>query len=191
MLEAAATKWNFQHFKPGLVGGHCIGVDPYYLTWKANKLGYHARVINSGRYVNDSMGFYVGKQTVKRLLAKGINPLEANVLVMGLTFKENVADIRNTKVIDVVRELESFNVKVDVLDPKADADEVRQEYDLELVDAPRNEGYHAVIAAVNHAEYAAFEAKDFQRLLKGGQGTVIDVKGVFRGKTGDLDYWSL
>ena len=118
VLEAAATKWNFQHFKPGLVGGHCIGVDPYYLTWKANKLGYHARVINSGRYVNDSMGFYVGKQTVKRLLARGINPLEAKVLVMGLTFKEDVADIRNTKVIDVVRELESFNVKVDVLDPQ-------------------------------------------------------------------------
>ena len=191
VLEAAATKWNFQHFKPGLVGGHCIGVDPYYLTWKANKLGYHARVINSGRYVNDSMGFYVGKQTVKRLLAKGINPLEANVLVMGLTFKENVADIRNTKVIDVVRELESFNVKVDVLDPKADADEVRQEYDLELVDAPRNEGYDAVVVAVNHDDFTHFTHGEFARLLKNGQGTVVDVKGVFRGKTGDLDYWSL
>jgi UDP-N-acetyl-D-galactosamine dehydrogenase len=191
VLEAAATKWNFQHFKPGLVGGHCIGVDPYYLTWKANKLGYHARVINSGRYVNDSMGFYVGKQTVKRLLAKGINPLEANVLVMGLTFKENVSDIRNTKVIDVVRELESFNVKVDVLDPKADSAEVRRVYDLEMVDAPRKEGYDAVVVAVNHDEFENFNQGDFAQLLKNAQGTVIDVKGVFRGKTGDLDYWSL
>ena len=191
VLEAAATKWNFQHFKPGLVGGHCIGVDPYYLTWKANKLGYHARVINSGRYVNDSMGFYVGKQTVKRLLAKGINPLEANVLVMGLTFKENVTDIRNTKVIDVVRELESFNVKVDVLDPNADAAEVLQEYDLELVDAPCSTGYDAVVLAVNPNDFANFTSQDFSRLFKHDQGTVIDVKGVYRDKTGDHDYWSL
>ena len=110
---------------------------------------------------------------------------------MGLTFKENVADIRNTKVIDVVRELESFNVKVDVLDPKADADEVRQEYDLELVDAPRNEGYDAVVMTVNHDDFTHFTHDEFARLLKNGQGTVIDVKGVFRGKTGDLDYWSL
>ena len=125
VLEAAGTKWNFLKFQPGLVGGHCIGIDPYYLTWKANKLGYHARVINSGRYINDSMGFYVGKQTVKRLLARDINPLEAKVLVMGLTFKEDVADIRNTKVIDVIRELQSFNVKVDIVDPQANAEEVR------------------------------------------------------------------
>ena len=110
---------------------------------------------------------------------------------MGLTFKENVADIRNTKVIDVVRELESFNVKVDVLDPKADADEVRQDYDLELVDAPRNEGYDAVVVAVNHDDFTHFTHGEFARLLKNGQGTIIDVKGVFRGKTGDLDYWSL
>ena len=111
VLEAAGTKWNFLKFQPGLVGGHCIGIDPYYLTWKSNKLGYHAKVITSGRYVNDSMGFYVGKQTVKRPW-RGTSTLEARVLVMGLTFKENVADIRNTKVIDVIRELESFNVNV-------------------------------------------------------------------------------
>ena len=191
VLEAAGTKWNFLKFQPGLVGGHCIGIDPYYLTWKANKLGYHARVINSGRYINDSMGFYVGKQTVKRLLARDINPLDAKVLVMGLTFKEDVADIRNTKVIDVIRELVSFKVKVDIVDPQANADEVKKEYDLDLIPEAQQDGYHAIIAAVNHAEYTSFEAKDFQRLLKGGQGTVIDVKGVFRGKTGDLDYWSL
>ena len=172
-------------------GGHCIGIDPYYLTWKSNKLGYHARVINSGRYVNDSMGFYVGKQTVKRLLARDINPLEARVLVMGLTFKENVADIRNTKVIDVIRELESFNVNVDIVDPQASPEEVKKEFDLELKAQADAGAYHAVIAAVNHEEYAAFDAARFSQLLKDGQGTVIDVKGVFRGKTGDLDYWSL
>jgi UDP-N-acetyl-D-galactosamine dehydrogenase len=191
VLEAAGTKWNFLKFQPGLVGGHCIGIDPYYLTWKSNKLGYHARVINSGRYVNDSMGFYVGKQTVKRLLAHDINPLEARVLVLGLTFKENVADIRNTKVIDVIRELESFNVDIDIVDPHASAEEVKEEYDLDLKAAPEQGAYHAVIAAVNHEEYAGYDAEDFRGLLKGGHGTVVDVKGVFRGRTGDLDYWSL
>jgi UDP-N-acetyl-D-galactosamine dehydrogenase len=191
VLEAAGTKWNFLKFQPGLVGGHCIGIDPYYLTWKANKLGYHAKVINSGRYINDSMGFYVGKQTVKRLLARNINPLDAKVLVMGLTFKEDVADIRNTKVIDVIRELQSFNVNVDIVDPQASAEEVKVEYDLDMISEAQQGGYHAIIAAVNHAEYASFKANDFRRLLKGGHGTVIDVKGVFRGKTGDLDYWSL
>ncbi len=191
VLEAAGTKWNFLKFQPGLVGGHCIGIDPYYLTWKSNKLGYHARVINSGRYVNDSMGFYVGKQTVKRLLAHDINPLEARVLVMGLTFKENVADIRNTKVIDVITELQSFNVKIDLVDPYANPEEVKHEYDLDLCEAPEQGAYHAVIMAVNHSEYMAMGADDFKALLHGGQGTVVDVKGVFRGKTGDLDYWSL
>ncbi len=191
VLEAAGTKWNFLKFQPGLVGGHCIGIDPYYLTWKSNKLGYHARVINSGRYVNDSMGFYVGKQTVKRLLARDINPLQARVLVMGLTFKENVADIRNTKVIDVIRELESFNVNVDIVDPQASPDEVRQEYDLSLSERAESGAYDAIIAAVNHDEYAAFNEGDFKSLLRDGNGTVIDVKGIFRGRTGDLDYWSL
>ena len=191
VLEAAGTKWNFLKFQPGLVGGHCIGIDPYYLTWKSNKLGYHAKVINSGRYVNDSMGFYVGKQTVKRLLARDINPLEARVLVMGLTFKENVADIRNTKVIDVIRELESFNVKVDIVDPYASPEEVHEEYELTLKDKAESGAYDAVIAAVNHEDYVNFEEAEFRGLLKGGEGTVIDVKGVFRGKTGTLDYWSL
>ena len=191
VLEAAGTKWNFLKFQPGLVGGHCIGIDPYYLTWKSNKLGYHAKVINSGRYVNDSMGFYVGKQTVKRLLARDINPLEARVLVMGLTFKENVADIRNTKVIDVIRELESFNVQVDLVDPQASAEEVKEEYELTLREAPEAGAYDAIIAAVNHDEYTSFTESDFRHLLRQGEGTVVDVKGVFRGKTGDLDYWSL
>ena len=182
VLEAAGTKWNFLKFQPGLVGGHCIGIDPYYLTWKSNKLGYHAKVINSGRYVNDSMGFYVGKQTVKRLLARDINPLEARVLVMGLTFKENVADIRNTKVIDVIRELESFNVKVDIVDPYASPEEVHEEYELTLKDKAESGAYDAVIVAVNHEDYVNFEEAEFRGLLKGGEGTVIDVKGVFRAR---------
>lgn len=191
VLEAAGTKWNFLPFKPGLVGGHCIGIDPYYLTWKSNKLGYHAKVINSARYVNDSMGFYVGKQTVKRMLDRGVNPLNSRVLVMGLTFKENVEDIRNTKVIDVIRELESFNVTVDVVDPYASNKEAKAEYDIDLCDAPLENAYSAVIVAVNHDEYASLSEADFKRFLVSGEGVFVDVKGIFRGLISDLEYWSL
>ena len=132
VLEAAGTKWNFLNFKPGLVGGHCIGVDPYYLTHKAEKLGYHAQIINSGRFVNDSMGGYVAKQTVKKIIAAGKNIQTARVLVMGATFKENVSDIRNSKVVDTVRELQSFGVEVDVIDPHASPEEVKAEYNYNL-----------------------------------------------------------
>jgi len=191
VLEAAGTKWNFLRFSPGLVGGHCIGIDPYYLTWKSNKLGYHARVINSGRYVNDSMGFYVGKQTVKRLLERGRNPLDARVLVMGLTFKEDVADIRNTKVVDVIRELESYNVAVDVIDPMAEATEVHHEYGIVLRAQPLAGGYDAVVVAVGHAAYRDLGEADFRALLKGRDGVVVDVKGTYRGRLGTLGYWSL
>src|SRR6187455_3585147 len=124
VLEAAGTKWNFLKFQPGLVGGHCIGVDPYYLTYKAQELGYHAQVINSGRYVNDSMGFYVAKQTVKKIIAVGKDVSKAKALVMGATFKENVDDIRNSKVSDVVNEFKSYGVSVDVIDPRADSHEL-------------------------------------------------------------------
>ncbi|HHZ94882.1 MAG TPA: nucleotide sugar dehydrogenase, partial [Flavobacteriales bacterium] len=191
VLEAAGTKWNFLPFKPGLVGGHCIGIDPYYLTWKSSKLGYHAKVINSARYINDSMGFYVGKQTVKKILSRGVNALGARVLVMGLTFKENVEDIRNTKVVDVISELESFNVNVDVVDPMAKAYEVKEEYGIDLVAEPEMGVYHAVIVAVNHTEYAALTESDFCNLLEGGDGVLVDLKGIFRDKIEKLDYWSL
>lgn len=191
VLEAAGTKWNFLPFKPGLVGGHCIGIDPYYLTWKSNKLGYHAKVINSARYVNDSMGFYVGKQTVKKILARGVSALSARVLVMGITFKENVEDIRNTKVIDVIRELESFNVSVDVVDPHAKASEVKSEYGITLLEHPEKNVYNAVIVAVNHSEYASMKEEDFAQKMHGGEGVFVDVKGIFRNKIKDLDYWSL
>jgi UDP-N-acetyl-D-glucosamine/UDP-N-acetyl-D-galactosamine dehydrogenase len=191
VLEAAGTKWNFLPFKPGLVGGHCIGIDPYYLTWKSSKLGYHAKVINSARYINDSMGFYVGKQTVKKILARGVNALGSRVLVMGLTFKENVEDIRNTKVIDVIRELESFNVKVDVVDPLAQPEEVLNEYGIELCKKPETGVYHAVIVAVNHNEYASLSEEDLSKFMDGGNGVLIDLKGIFRNRIKNLDYWSL
>jgi UDP-N-acetyl-D-galactosamine dehydrogenase len=191
VLEAAGTKWNFLPFKPGLVGGHCIGIDPYYLTWKANKLGYHAKVINSGRYVNDSMGLYVGKQTVKRMLEHGKNPLESRVLVMGLTFKEDVSDIRNTKVVDVIRELESFNVTVDVIDPHAVPEEVHHEYGIALTPEPAAGAYDAVIVAVNHAPYRAMKEADFRALMRDDQGVLVDLKGIFANQIHSMTYWSL
>lgn len=191
VLEAAGTKWNFLKFTPGLVGGHCIGVDPYYLTWRAEKLGYHAKVINSGRYVNDSMGFYAGKQVVKRLLEKGVNPLEAKVLVMGVTFKENVADIRNSKVFNVIQELRSFNVQTDVVDPFASPSQVDNEYGVQLTDAAKNGTYDAVIVAVNHAQYVALNVQDFRALFKHkDNGLLVDIKGMYRHLSDQLNYWS-
>lgn len=189
VLDAAGTKWNFLPFRPGLVGGHCIGVDPYYLTHKAKKKGYHAKIINSGRYVNDSMGFYIGKQTVKKILARGKNIMDARVLVMGATFKEDVSDIRNSKVVDVIRELESFAVKVDVIDPHASAAEVKEEYDYELTDSPSGP-YDAVIVAVNHKEYIDLPESHFEQFMPNG-GVFVDVKGIYREKITKFDYWSL
>jgi len=190
VLEAAGTKWNFLPFKPGLVGGHCIGVDPYYLTFKAEGVGYHARVINSGRYVNDSMGFYVAKQTVKRILAKGKNISGSRILLMGATFKENVSDIRNSKVCDVVKELQSYRVDVDVVDPHADSKELFHEYHFGLAENGISGKYDAVILAVNHDEYVALDERYFKGIMSEG-GLFVDVKGVFQGKIKELDYWSL
>ncbi len=190
VLEAAGTKWNFLPFRPGLVGGHCIGVDPYYLTHKAKQKGYHAKIINSGRYINDSMGFYVGKQTVKKILAQGKNIMDARVLVMGATFKEDVSDIRNSKVCDVIRELESFAVNVDVVDPHADSTELMHEYGYGLVDKP-NGPYDAIIVAVNHEPYVKMVEDDFKALMPDGKGVLVDLKGLYRDKINDLEYWSL
>ena len=191
VLEAANTKWNFLPFTPGLVGGHCIGVDPYYLTHKAKKLGYHAKVINSGRYVNDSMGFYVGKQCVKRILEQGKNVLDGRVLMMGATFKEDVSDIRNSKVIDVVKELESFSVQVDIVDPHAEINEFKHAYDHDLKREPQMGSYDAVIVAVNHKEYSSLNESYFKSLMRDDKGVIIDVKGIYRGKIKDLVYWGL
>lgn len=190
VLEAAGTKWNFLNFRPGLVGGHCIGVDPYYLTHKAKQVGYHAKIINSGRYVNDSMGFYVGKQTVKMMIKEGKSPMESKVLLLGATFKEDVSDIRNSKIVDVIRELESFSCKVDVVDPHASSHELFEEYGFKLQDKMTND-YDAIIVAVNHKEYINFSEADFKEMLKDGKGVFVDLKGIYRGKISDLTYWSL
>jgi len=175
VLEAAGTKWNFLKFSPGLVGGHCIGVDPYYLTHKAQQAGYHSKVITSGRYVNDSMGFYIGKQTVKRIIAEGKHIQDAKVLVMGVTFKEDVSDIRNSKVIDVVNELKSFQVHVDLIDPHASSEEMMHEYGVGLIEKAGSD-YDAVIVAVNHEDYKNMNESDFKALLKDGKGVLVDVK---------------
>ena len=189
VLDAAGTKWNFLNFRPGLVGGHCIGVDPYYLAHKAKQLGYHAKIIGSGRYINDSMGFYIGKQTVKKMIASGVNSKDAKVLIMGATFKENVSDIRNSKVVDVVKELESFGVEVDVVDPYADSKEVQHEYGFSLRENP-NGKYNAIIVAVNHKEYLEMDEKDFSDILEKG-GLIVDVKGIYRDDYSNFKYWSL
>ena len=190
VLEAAGTKWNFLKFFPGLVGGHCIGVDPYYLTHKAQQAGYHSKVITSGRYVNDSMGFYIGKQTAKKIIAQGKHIQDAKVLVMGATFKEDVSDIRNSKVIDVVKELKSFQVHVDVIDPHASSEDMMHEYGIGLIEKAGND-YDAIIVAVNHKEYIALNEDDLKGMLKNGQGILVDIKGMYRGKIKDLEYWSL
>jgi UDP-N-acetyl-D-galactosamine dehydrogenase len=190
VLEAAGTKWNFLKFSPGLVGGHCIGVDPYYLTHKAQQAGYHSKVITSGRYVNDSMGFYIGKQTVKKIIAQGKHIQDAKVLVMGATFKEDVSDIRNSKVIDVVNELKSFQVHVDVIDPHASSEEMIHEYGIGLVTQTGND-YDAIIVAVNHKEFISKKEDDFKQLLKDQKGVFVDVKGIFKNQFKDLEYWSL
>ena len=190
VLEAAGTKWNFLKFSPGLVGGHCIGVDPYYLTHKAQQAGYHSKVITSGRYVNDSMGAYIADQAVKKIIAQGKHIQDARVLVMGATFKEDVSDIRNSKVIDVVNELKSFLVHVDLVDPHASSDEMFHEYGIGLIEKPAND-YDAIIVAVNHQEYKSISENDFKGLLKDGKGLFVDIKGIFKNKIKDLEYWSL
>ena len=189
VLEAAGTKWNFLNFKPGLVGGHCIGVDPYYLTHKAKKLGYHARIINSGRSVNDSMGSYVGRTVAKKVIAFGTPMKEARILIMGATFKEDVSDIRNSKVVDVINELKSFSCHVEVVDPHANSKELFEEYGFDLVENIAGT-YNSVIVAVNHHEYTILDENYFTSILS-QNGLLVDLKGVFRNKINNLKYWTL
>ena len=190
VLNAAGTKWNFMKFSPGLVGGHCIGVDPYYLVHKAAELKYHTQMVASGRFVNDSMGGYIAKQTVKRILAGGKASLEnLRVLVMGVTYKENVSDIRNSKVSDIVNELVSYNIDVDVIDPKADAHEILEEYNIRIQNEPVGL-YHAVIVAVSHKEYVGLSEGDFRKLLM-PDGLLVDVRGIYRSLSKEFRYWSL
>lgn len=189
VLEAAGTKWNFLKFFPGLVGGHCIGVDPYYLTHKARELGYHSKVITSGRDVNDGMGAYIARETLKKIIAKTGEAGNAKVLVMGATFKENVSDIRNSKVADVIKELKDFGVKVEVVDPHASSKDLKHEYGFELTDNIAND-YDAVIVAVNHKDYLSLTEDYFDSITE-GKGIVVDIKGIYKGKINKLTYWSL
>lgn len=189
VLEAAGTKWNFLKFFPGLVGGHCIGVDPYYLTYKAIGMGYKPEVILAGRRVNDSMGAYVAKILVQKMIKAGKEIGKSKVLVMGSTFKEDVADIRNSKVVDVIEELKSYSLNVEVTDAYAEKEEMHEEYGIHLIDNIGND-YDAVIVAVNHKKYLNLD-EDYFKKITNGNGILMDIKGVFRGKIKDLEYWSL
>ncbi|MDW8273621.1 MAG: nucleotide sugar dehydrogenase [Chitinophagales bacterium] len=189
VLEAAGTKWNFLKFYPGLVGGHCIGVDPYYLTYKATELGYTPQVILAGRKINDGMGAYIAKKLVQLLIKKDKQIAHTQVLVMGATFKENVSDIRNSKVVDVIRELHNYSVNVEVTDPYADHEEFLHEYGIHLVKEAGN-NYDAVVVAVNHDQFCDLTEDDFKRILK-PDGIVIDVKGILRKRIKSFEYWSL
>ena len=189
VLEAAGTKWNFLKFFPGLVGGHCIGVDPYYLTYKANELGYHSKIITGGRFINDSMGAHIAKTVVKKMISEGNKINGAKVLIMGATFKENVSDIRNSKVADVVNELKSFSINVDVMDPHASSEELLHEYGYGLIDKIEGK-YNAVIVAVNHREYVHLDEAYFKSIMV-DNGVFVDVKGIYRNKINKLTYWSL
>ena len=197
VLEAAGTKWNFINMKPGLVGGHCIGVDPYYLTFKAEEIGYHPQVILAGRRINDSMGKYIAEQTVKKLIAAEKKVHGAKVMVMGITFKENVSDIRNSRVIDVVNELKDYGVSVFVVDPLASKEEVMHEYGLELVDYSKDIKADAIVLAVNHKKFVdelSVETVKKHFDLREGKGVLIDVKAVFElGEfdAGEVLYWRL
>jgi UDP-N-acetyl-D-galactosamine dehydrogenase len=189
VLEAAGTKWNFLRFYPGLVGGHCIGVDPYYLTYKSGKFGHHARIINSGRDINDGMGSYVANQGLKKLVELNKDIQSCKVLVMGITFKENVSDIRNSKVVDVIREFQSYGIDVDIVDPNASPDEVHLEYGLLMKDKLQPP-YDAIVVAVNHDEYVHLDEKYFLSLCS-GEALLMDIKGIYRDKIHKLIYWSL
>ncbi len=188
VLEAAATKWNFLKFTPGLVGGHCIGVDPYYLTYKAAELGFNSRVILSGRYINDNMGNYLSKKILQHVIAGTENVKKAKVLVLGATFKENVSDIRNSKIIDVIKTLQSYHLNVFVSDPNADSDEVYHEYGFYLTNAIDND-YDAVIVSVPHTAYQQYDDAYFCSITNPG-ALIADLKGIYKNKIHNRKYFS-
>lgn len=196
VLEAAGTKWNFLKFYPGLVGGHCIGVDPYYLVHKASELKYHPQLINAGRFINDTMGGYIAKKLVKKMISLKTPILGSNVLIMGVTFKENVADIRNSKVMDIIGELKDFGVNVDAVDPRADSMEMERMYGMGLLSSSDllagkiSKRYDAVVVAVSHDEYRTLD-EAFFRSITSSSAVLVDVKGILRNKIKELVYWSL
>ncbi len=185
VLKAAGTKWNFLPFRPGLVGGHCIGVDPYYLTHKAQSIGYNPEVILAGRRINDAMGEYVVSQLVKTMLKRKLPVNGANVLVMGLTFKENCPDVRNTKVVDILAELAEFDINVDVYDPWVNSEEAKHEYDVDLISAPKSGYYDAVIFAVAHNEFKALSAAEIKALMK-KEHVIYDLKYMLDKELADI-----
>jgi UDP-N-acetyl-D-glucosamine/UDP-N-acetyl-D-galactosamine dehydrogenase len=192
VLEAAGTKWNFLKFTPGLVGGHCIGVDPYYLVYKARQIGMEPRIINSGRSINDGMPAFVAKKLVQALIRKGKSPQNCKVLVKGITFKENIADIRNSKVADLVKELMMYSVNVHLVDPFASPNEVAHEYNLTLLDEPHKE-YDAVVVAVNHRDFSLLTPDDFKSMMNGAP-ILFDLKGMYDRHVyanSGIDYWRL
>ncbi len=193
VLAAAGTKWNFLPFTPGLVGGHCIGVDPYYLTHKAEKIGYIPQVILAGRRINDGMGKFIAQRTVKEMIRAGHTMLGSSVTVLGLTFKENCPDLRNSKVVDIIRELQDYGIKVQVHDPLADRDEARHEYGIELVPFDGLQPADAVVVAVGHREFRGLNGAGLKRLMNDAP-VLIDVKGLFDRKeimAGDIRHWRL
>ena len=179
VLEAAGSKWNFLPFRPGMVGGHCIGVDPYYLTHKAEEVGYNPQVILAGRRINDNMARYVARGVIKRMLQNGVDVPRATVGVLGVTFKENCPDIRNSKVIDLIRELQSWGVRVVVADAWADAAEVQREYGLELVSQEQVQDVDALVVAVGHQQYRDMQPQALRQLCRGKQPVLADVKALF------------
>jgi UDP-N-acetyl-D-galactosamine dehydrogenase len=178
VLEAAGTKWNFLPFRPGLVGGHCIGVDPYYLTYKAQSIGYHPEIILSGRRINDNMSSHIAEKLLRLMTEKKIQMVDANILVLGLTFKENCPDIRNTKVIDVIKELDNFHANIDIYDPWASNDEVEKEYGISLCQTLNQNHYDAVLACVGHDQIKAMSVKELKSLCK-DKHVIYDVKHIF------------
>jgi UDP-N-acetyl-D-glucosamine/UDP-N-acetyl-D-galactosamine dehydrogenase len=189
VIEAAGTKWNFMKYSPGLVGGHCIGVDPYYLTYKAQQLGYNSKVIAAGRFVNDDMPRYVSKKVVQHIIKHSKNTAEARVLVLGATFKENVSDIRNSKVADMVKDLLDYSLQVDFVDYNASKDEVKHEYGLDMANNITN-SYDAVILAVAHHDYKNFTEK-YLLSITNENALFADLKGIYRNKFSKIKYWSL
>ncbi|WP_028273552.1 nucleotide sugar dehydrogenase [Atopococcus tabaci] len=197
VLEAAGTKWNFLNFSPGLVGGHCIGVDPYYLTYKAEQMGYHSQIILSGRKINDDMGKYVVENVVKNLIKADVPVKEANVAILGFTFKENMPDTRNTRVIDIVHELEEYGIKPMIVDPQADAKEAEREYGIHFHSLEDISEMDAVVIAVGHEEFSHFTQDDFDKMFKGQKNenkVLIDLKGILNRKeyeAAGYRYWRL
>lgn len=196
VLEAAGTKWNFLNFTPGLVGGHCIGVDPYYLTFKAEQTGYHSQIILSGRKINDNMGKYVSENTIKNMIQAGINIKDSKVAIMGFTFKENCPDTRNTRVIDIVEELRTYGIEPLIADPQGDKEEARQEYNIEFTDMSDIKDVDAIIFAVNHREFVALSKEDIDKMYssKNDCKVLIDVKSMYNQEDYIQDgyrYWSL